>query len=307
MLNQPMDVLQQFPIRKSKKQKRAFRDAVQGYGESLGYRVQVEKGSMGAQNLVIGDPERAKYLVTAHYDTPANMILPNFLTPTNLLTFILYQLLVVAALLAVSLGVAYGVYLLSDIWLVAYGTWWIVYFGIMFMVMMGPANKNNANDNTSGVVTVLETMTSVPEHCRDKVCFVLFDLEEAGLVGSSSYRKAHKTATDKQIVVNLDCVGDGNELMIFPTPKLRKDTDKLRPLANICGYFGEKSLLLKRKGFYVYPSDQRSFPYGVGIAAFHRAKFIGPYCGRIHTGRDTVLEITNVNLLRAAIVSLICQ
>lgn len=307
MLTTPMDVLAQFPVRKSKKQKQAFRDAVQAYAEKFGYSVAIEKGSMGAKNVVIGNPDTANYLVTAHYDTPARMLLPNFITPTNFLIYLLYNLFVVGLLLLFSLAAAYVVGMLThDSYLVGI-SWYIFYFGILLLMMFGPANRHNANDNTSGVVTVLEALSSMPENQRSKACFVLFDLEEAGLIGSSSYRKAHKNATDKQVVLNLDCVGDGNELIMFPTAKLKKDKEKLLPIAKICGYFGEKSLLLRRKGFSVYPSDQKNFPYGVGIAAFRRAKFIGPYCARIHTGRDTVLEPTNVNILRAAIISLICQ
>lgn len=307
MLTTPMDVLEQFPIRKSKKQKQAFRDAVQAYAQSLGYSVTVEKGSMGVHNIVMGDPNSAKYLVTAHYDTPACMIVPNFITPTNPLIFLLYQVLLVGLLFLISGAAGFAVDLLTDNFLLSFWTWYIVYFGALVLMMFGPANRHNANDNTSGVVTVLETLTSMPENQRGKVCFVLFDLEEAGLIGSASYRKAHKAATEKQIVLNLDCVGDGNEIILFPTAKLKKDKEKLIPIAKVCGYFGEKSLLLRHKGFSVYPSDQKNFPYGVGIAAFRRAKFIGPYCDRIHTNRDTILETTNVNILRAAIVSLICQ
>ena len=62
---------------------------------------------------------------------------------------------------------------------------------------------------------------------------------------------------------------------------------------------------LRESGFAYYPSDQSRFPYGVGIAAFRRAKFVGLYCSRIHTYRDTVQEQSNVNLLCAAIISLI--
>ena len=75
MIENPMDVLKQFPVRKNKKQKQSFRDSVQSYAENLGYAVTVEKGSMGAHNVVIGNPETAKYLVTAHYDTPAALSL----------------------------------------------------------------------------------------------------------------------------------------------------------------------------------------------------------------------------------------
>ena len=307
MLNNPMDVPEQFPVRKSKNQKQAFRDAAQAYAENQGYAVTVEKGSMGAQNIVIGDPENAKYLVTAHYDTPARMFFPNFITPCNFIVYLAYQLLVVGMLLIVSFAAAIAVEKLLDAPELGLLIWYIVYFGILLLMMFGPANRHNANDNTSGVVTVLEILRSLPENQRNKVCFVLFDLEEAGLVGSSSYRKAHKAATEKQVILNLDCIGDGDILMMFPNKKLKKDPDKLAGLERICGTFGEKSLKLHRKGFAVCPSDHKNFPLGVGIMAFHRRKVLGLYCDRIHTNRDTVLEQTNVNILRAALTTLICQ
>ena len=48
MIDQPIDVLKAFPIRKSKKQKQAFRDAVQSYLNTIGYGSTIEKGKMGA-------------------------------------------------------------------------------------------------------------------------------------------------------------------------------------------------------------------------------------------------------------------
>lgn len=305
MLTTPMDVLTQFPVRKSKKQKQAFRDAVQSYARSVGYGVTVEKGSMGAQNVIIGDPNAAKYLITAHYDTPAGMFLPNLITPTNPVTYIAYQFGVILIFLVLAFAAAFAAEELTGNEALIFPVWYVVYFGLLLLMMFGPANKNNANDNTSGVVTVLETMKTMPQHLRHRVCFVLFDLEEAGLVGSSSYRKAHKGATERQLVLNLDCVGDGDELMMFPTAKLKKNIPMLRPVAEICGYWGKKSLKLHKKGFSVYPSDQKNFPYGVGIAAFRRKKGVGLYCGRIHTNRDTILEETNVNILRAALTTLV--
>ena len=172
-------------------------------------------------------------------------------------------------------------------------------------MILGPANKTNANDNTSGVVTVLEIAKTLPENQRHKVCFVLFDLEEAGIIGSSSYRKKHKRASDDQLILNLDCVGDGDHLMMFPTKKLRKDQRKMSSLYRACGYFGEKSLLLHEKGASIYPSDQKHFPYGVAICALRKYKKFF-YMSRIHTPKDTILEETNVNILRAALTTFIC-
>lgn len=306
MINQPIDVLLKFPVRKSGKQKQAFRDAVQSYVKTLGYESTIENGSLGVRNIVIGNPESAKYLVTAHYDTPAGMFFPNLITPCNLWTFLGYQFLVVMLMFlpAVILG-GVGLYLLGIPGDTVGRVCGLCLYAMAFLMLIGPANKNNANDNTSGVVSVLEIAKSLPEIYRDRVCFVLFDLEEAGLLGSSAYRNAHKKQSENQIILNLDCVGDGNELVMFPTKKLKNDTEKMEPLRGICGKWGEKSIAIRETGFATYPSDQKNFPYGVGVAALRRNKQGILYCSRIHTRKDTILEETNVNILRAAIVSLI--
>lgn len=306
MLSTPMDILSDFPVRKSKGQKQAFRKAVQAYAASIGYESHEERGSLGARNLVLGDPEQADFLVTAHYDTCARLLFPNFLTPCNFLLFLLWQILLVLLILGICVLFGLGISLLTGSGsvgaLCGYSTIWV----ILALMLAGPANPSNANDNTSGVVTLLEIAKSLPKNQRGKVAFVLFDLEEAGLIGSASYRKAHKAQTDHQTILNLDCVGDGDNLMLFPTKKLKKDRKRLSALNKICGYFGKKSILLRGKGFSFYPSDQANFPFGVGVCALNkRGKTL--YLGRIHTNRDTVLDKTNVNLLRAAIVTYVCR
>ncbi len=304
MIENPMDVLARFPVRKAKKQKQVFRDEVQSYVQSLGYDCAVEKGSMGARNVVIGDPDTAKFLVTAHYDTPAGMLLPNFITPCNPVAFLVYQFVIVGLFVvsSIAVGVDFGLLIDPDMAsVVALAFYW----AMLFLMLFGPANKHNANDNTSGVVSVLTTLRDLPAQDRSKVCFVLFDLEEAGLVGSSSYRKAHKKQSEYQIVLNMDCVGDGHEILLFPSKKLKKDTNAMDMLRSACGSYGQKSIAIRDKGFAYYPSDQRNFPLGVGIAAFRRARVIGLYCDRIHTRRDTILEEENVNILSWAITSLI--
>lgn len=303
MLTTPMDVLHRFPVRKTKLQKQAFRNALQPYLEKMGYPVTVEKGSFGANNVVIGDPEGAKYLLTAHYDTCANMIVPNYITPCNFWAFLGYQMLLTIGIVGIAFAVAlipglvfgwelYGLFGFLGVWL------------ILGLMLFGPANKSNANDNTSGVVTLLEIARTMPENQRHKVCFVLFDLEEAGLIGSASYRKAHKKATDTQIVLNLDCVGEGDHIRFFPNKPMLKNRRKLSSLYIACGYLGTKDILVHEKGFSIYPSDQKHFPYGVGICALNQGKF-GLSMGKIHTSRDTTLDETNVNILRAALTTYI--
>lgn len=305
MITRPMDVLEQFPIRKTKKQKQAFRDSVLEYAQALGYTCQVEKGSMGSRNVIIGDAEKAKYLVTAHYDTPASLIIPNFITPCNFVVFLAYQFVIVGLFIAVAFLVGFTAGMITQNPELGGSIAGLAYWVMLILMMVGPANKNNANDNTSGVVSVLEMARTMPENLRDRVCFVLFDLEEAGLVGSSSFRKKHKKTTDNQIILNLDCVGDGNEIVMFPSKKYIKNDQMMANLCRCVGHYGDKSIAVRHKGFRYYPSDQAKFPYGVGIAAFNRGKHIGLYCSRIHTKNDTVLEETNVNILRAALTSMI--
>lgn len=306
MIETPFDILTVFPVRKTKQQKQAFRDAVQSYAGSLGYESRVEQGRFGCRNLVIGDPEQAQYLVTAHYDTCAALPFPNFITPCNFLPFLGYQLFLAAAILlaafAVGLlaGLAVGSVGVGSV--VGYACVWV----FIALMLVGPANKTNANDNTSGVVTLLEIARTLPENQRSKVCFVLFDLEEAGLIGSACYRKAHKKASDSQLVLNLDCVGDGDHIRLFPTKRLKQDRKRLTSLYCACGYFGKKDILVQEKGFSVYPSDQANFPYGVGICALRQGR-AGLFLSRIHTKKDTILEQTNVNLLRAALTTFLCR
>lgn len=305
MITKPMDVLKNYEIRKSKKQKTAFITAVTAYAQSQRYAVKVEKGSFGCRNIVIGDAENADYLITAHYDTCAWMPLPNLVTPFNLPAFCQYQLFLLLALFAISAIIGAVVSICANSCALGFDIGLLVYMLLAICMMVGPANRHTANDNTSGVVTMLEIMATLPENTRNRVCFVLFDLEEAGLLGSAAYRKAHKKATDRQMVLNMDCVGDGDEIVLIPCKKVRKQEKWMARLRALDGTWGRKTLRVHTKGFSIYPSDQANFPNGVAIAAFRRNKLFGLYYGRIHTHRDTVLEHTNVNFLRAALTSLI--
>lgn len=303
-MNTPMDVVKNYPVRKSKKQKQAFRADVTQWLQNLGYPVCEEKGSFHSCNLVIGDPQRARYLVTAHYDTCARLPFPNLITPCNFWTFLLYQIFICLMLMLPALAVGGLVGYLLHSFDIGYFLFVVLLWADIVLMLIGPANSSNVNDNTSGVVTLLEIARSIPELHRKNVCFVLFDLEEAGLIGSASYKKKHKREIPNQLVLNLDCVGEGDDIYFFPTAKLKKSKERLAPLQKLAGGYGKKSIAVRTKGFSVYPSDQSNFPYGVGICALKRG-WAGLYLSRIHTPRDTVLDETNVNILRAALTTLI--
>ncbi len=304
MIRKPIDVLHQHEVRKTAKQKQAFRAALSDYLSGKGYHVQLQAIGKKGNNIIIGNPEKAKLLVTAHYDTPARMFLPNLITPCNLWMFLFWQVLVVGLFCVLSAIPAIPFWLIWDMPVVAFMIWYVAYFLLFIILLRGPANPHNANDNTSGVVTLLEIAEALPQQLRDEVCFILFDLEETGLAGSAAYRKAHKKAIQHQLMLNMDCVGEGDEIVLFPVKKLRKQSATVSCLQNLEGSYGSKRVTVHINGFSYYPSDQRRFPMGVGIAALRRGK-TGLYLSRIHTKRDIILEEENGHILRDLLVDFI--
>ena len=300
------ELIDQFPVRKSKKQKAAFREAALRYGAARGYTGTVESGAFGAKNIVFGNPDAAAYLVTAHYDTCARLPFPNFITPCHLSIYLLYQLLLCAVLILVpcAIGIAVGIWMREP--LVASVTAEVLFLLFLYLLLFGPANPTNANDNSSGVLTVLDLMAALPEEQRSQICFVLFDLEEAGLWGSASYRKAHRNASQGQLALNFDCVGDGDHLLFFPKANVKRDRALLERLQAAAGPAGKKELVIWT-GRSIYPSDQAQFPLGVGVAAMRKTRHGIYYLGRIHTKRDTILEEQNIILLRAFVLKLLEQ
>lgn len=299
MTKQSKKILSEMQVRKSRKQKAAFRAWLCGELEAADYAPKVEEG-FAARNVVAGDPDRAQVLFTAHYDTQAVLPVPNFITPRNFLFYLLYQLLIVLPLfLLVGVvsgcvfafapeAVAWWLGPLSSIVICGFFMWWII---------DGPANRHTANDNTSGVLTLVETALALPPEQRDKVCFVFFDNEEKGMLGSASFAKKHKNAKKNTPVINFDCVGDGDSIQFFPRRKLKKDGDALGRIEAAFLPAGGRDVQLVR-GFGFYPSDNASFKKGAGVCALKHKPVIGWYMDRIHTAKDTVLDEANLALLR---------
>ena len=84
-------ILEKYQVRKTKKQKKVFAAYVEGLAADYGYSFKTEKGALGAQNLVVGDPSKAKVVYTAHYDTAPVLPFPNFITPKRISLYVLYN------------------------------------------------------------------------------------------------------------------------------------------------------------------------------------------------------------------------
>lgn len=295
-----------YEVRKTRKQKEAFRAYLCQELEQLGYapRVESRRSLVTSHNVVAGDPEKAKVLFTAHYDTCAVLPFPNFITPRNLFVFLFYQLAIAALFLILAVAVEVALLLVFEppLWVQMLVVYAFLVFCIWWM-LAGKANRRTANDNTSGVVTLLEIAAALPPECRDTVCFVWFDNEEKGLFGSSAFAAAHRRVKADTLMLNFDCVGDGDHLQFFPSKTVKKSAEIMALLETSFPSQGQKTVEIVR-GFGLYPSDQAVFRRGVGIAALKKAPVIGYYMDRIHTRRDTVLEEENVQLLRDGAVAL---
>ena len=305
-----------FPIRKSKKQKEAFREWFIGWAGEKGYPAEATKpkGFFRSSNLVVGNPETAEVTFTAHFDTPAVMPLPNFITPRNVLVYILYQLVLVPVLLipGALAGALTGHILrvVTDSAMLASKFGGLVGFISVYVtlgiMMFGPANRNNVNDNTSGVAAVMELMTRMPEEYRAKVAFILFDNEEKGLLGSSAYASSHKAVKKEKLIINMDCVGDGENVMFFANKKTRKlevfpRLEEAMQAAKGCNY------IMNKMEKCVYPSDQAQFKHSIAVCACNKMPVIGYYCDKIHTKKDTVCEQANLDFLADGLTDFVAR
>ena len=299
-------VFEKHQIRKSYAQKSAFIQYVQNTAAKLGYQSRMEKGYFGARNVVVGDPDTARVIYTAHYDTCAAMPFPNFITPKCIWLFLLYQILVGVLLVAIPSALVTGIFFglaacgIEANALLLYDLWLILILAVCWLIMAGPANKHTANDNTSGVTTLLDTMTSLPEELRGEVAFVFFDLEEMGLFGSAGFASKHKKVTKNTLVVNFDCVSDGNNILFV----LRKGAIRYSEAIQAAFPSTEAFTVEVASKGAIYPSDQANFARGVGVAALKKTKGGLLYMDRIHTGRDTVYMEENIAYLTEGAVRL---
>ena len=286
------EILQNYQIRKTKAQKTAFIDFLRTRFPAL----HVETGGVPkSRNLVLGDVNTAKVVFAAHYDTCAVLPFPNFITPKNFLVFLLYNLLICIPLLAVMVAACVGLMLLTDSFLVAWLGMLAVFAAFFWVMVGGKPNRHTVNDNTSGVVTLCELYEAMTEEERQRAAFVFFDFEEAGMFGSALFYKMHKAEMKNKLLVNFDCVSDGDTLLIIRSKKAR--TTYGEAIEEAFGPAAEKTVRLEKSATTLYPSDQLQFPCHVAVAAMKRARFIGLYLDRIHTKHDTAFDERNIDYL----------
>lgn len=300
------EITKLFPIRRTTEQKQAFRQWVTEHIAGQGWPVRTEESDKGRQqNIVVGDPERAEVIFTAHYDTPANVLLPDLQIPRNYPVYLLHQMALIIGMLAIALivGAAAGLATQNgDVMILAF---FAAFVALLAVQIYGPANKHNVNDNTSGVSALLETMARIPEEARGSVAFILFDNMEKGRKGSKAYAADHLETQHTSFVVNLDSVGVG-DTFVASVPSLAKQLPQYEKLAALMQESGRDvrfhSSVTTRGN-----SDFRSFKCGVGITAYRQVSGVGLYLGDLHTARDTHADQANLTFLAEKLSALAVQ
>jgi len=303
------EILQKYEIRKSNKEKTRFIEYIKGRLKDIGYEVNIEEKGRGifkSRNIIVGNPKEADVVFAAHYDTCAVLPFPNLMSPTNTMLFVIFQIVITILIIAMALAAAIIVALLTDN-AISGGTVFLLFlYGFLFYMLFGYRNKHTANDNTSGIITLTHILERLPEEDRNKVCVIYFDNEEKGLFGSAFFYKKHRKQIKDKMLINFDCVGDGENIVTMADKKCRKDekyqlfTEALK--VNEAG--ADVTYLCKKMKYMMFPSDQMNFKKGIGVCALKKSP-VGYYVARIHTYFDTICRKENVEYLAKSMVDFV--
>lgn len=289
------------PVRRSAAQKADFREWLLRELRRSGWRASEERygRTNGSVNVIAGDPDRATVFLTARYDTASRMLLPDFVSPTNVAAHVLYHTLIALLLVAAALVLSFAVSFPLDQPGLMLPLFLILLLVLLFFAAFGPSNPSNANGNTSGVLALLAAAKAIRHD--DRVCIVFFDNNARNLLGAGAFKKAHPDAARNCLFINFDCVGDGEHLLLMPSRPCRWDSKLLAALEEGFQDTEAVQVHLLTRGLHYYPSDHRRFKFHVAAAACHHLGGLGYYIPRLRTKRDTVLRVENIDCIAAGI------
>ena len=253
----------------------------------------------GSVNMIAGDPDKATVFLCAHYDTPSRMLVPNFVSPTNVAAHVIYHFAAAMIMVILAVLVSFAVSFPLNQPGLMLPLFIILALGLLWSSVYGPANRSNANGNTSGVLALLAIAKALPHNKR--VCLVFLDNNERNLLGASAFRKKHPGAASNSLFFNFDCVGDGEHLLLMPSKLSRWDESLLSALNKAFSDEGTVHAKVLTQGLVYYPSDHRKFKFHVAVCACRRLAGLGYYIPRLRTKRDTVLSLDNITAITEGI------
>lgn len=302
------EIFDKYQIRKSYNDKSKFIEYLESIFIKLGIKFNIDNhGKMiKSRNIIVGDINEADTIFTAHYDTCAKLPFPNFITPKNIFIYLLYSLFLAFLMILSAFICAFIAKLLFHKSLISRLIYMFILFMDIYLMIFGKPNRHTANDNTSGVITLLTIIHGLDREYMDKTAFVFFDNEEAGLVGSSAFKKKYKNLNDK-LIINFDCVSDGDNIMFVCSKKAKFDKkfEILEENLNKEKENYKKNVLIENTKNTFYPSDQMIFKKSIGIASLKKKPIIGYYMNKIHTNKDLVFDKRNIDFISKVMINVI--
>lgn len=281
MIEKLFNELINYQERMHRKSKARFREYLKEKAKEKNLPYYIYPETFASKNVVIGNLKTAKYILGVHYDTPPRLpsILVKNLTVFNIVGALFFPFLIfIFSYFEINLIYALSIYLII----------------LLHLMGIGIANKKNYNDNTSGVLTLLLLMEKLK---RDDVCYVFFDNEEKGLIGSlqlaTSLKRQKGYKAYSKIYINFDCVGRGEVFGIVAFNKAKQIANKLIEINE------DKAIeYVIRKRSIFEGSDHFSFKNwnSLGIMCYNR-KGKKLYLNNIHSNKDNYINLNNISSL----------
>ena len=273
-------ILREYPVRRRPEEKEKFRLWLMGTLRELGYQPELQSRQSALQfggnvlNVVAGDPERAKLILVAHYDTAIRSLLPPLYMPTRPLTAFLYLALTPALVLIGSFVLSFALTFPINAPYLTLPLFLLLLVTALLYLRFGPSERRNLNDNTSGVAALLETAATLTPRYRGEVAFAFLDGGFGGLSGAKGFRARYPSAKEKTII-NLCSVAEGSELLVLPNKNSRWDGALLDAILDSFENGEHTTVFLKTDGLTYFPSDNRAFRYACSICACETVRGFG--------------------------------
>lgn len=299
-------ILRDFPVRRKSEEKERFRLWLMGTLKELGYHAALQSRETaprlgaGVTNVVAGDPEQAKLLLIAHYDTPVRPLLPPLIMPTRPVSAFLYLALTPVCVLLGSFAVSFALTFALDAPYATLPLFLALLAAALCYLRFGPSETRNADDNTSGVAALLETAAALTPRYRGETAFVFLDGGFGGLAGAKGFRARYPSAKEK-LVINVNCVAAGDELLILPSRAARWNGEALDAILESFDVGGAKPVFLKTDGLTYYPSDNRAFRGGFAVCACKKLRGFGRI---IEPSKNKSIDSENLEILKKSLCGL---
>ena len=149
-----------------------------------------------------------------------------------------------------------------------------------------------SESSNMSLLTALLIAENLQENLRESVCFLFSYSIGAGI---REYKKYDKEPGKSHLVIYLGEIAAGDLIEITLSKSIKRDSQKLDLIFGISGIYGNKKIMVSKKGRI--PFRYQKLPYSVLIHSLAPKK----------DQKQSISDETNVNLLQAAILTMISR